>query len=305
MVAEVRHGLSQPQKELPPKYFYDHLGSELFERITQLPEYYLTRTERRLLQDWMPELISAFQPETLVELGAGSAEKTRIILDVMRSVRPSPVYVPLDVSDTFLKQTSARLRVEYPGLRVVPAVADMTTNFELPRQLPRPILLAFLGSTIGNFDSAAAIELLTRVRAVLAPADRFLMGADLRKDRETVEAAYNDSAGVTAEFNRNMLRVLNRELSADFDPSLFAHHAFYNQTEHRIEMHLVALRGHAVVIPEIGVIPIASGESIRTEISCKYDRESIEQLFDAAGLEVETWRTDRLRRFALVLGRRA
>jgi L-histidine N-alpha-methyltransferase len=302
MLAEVAEGLAAPQKELPPKYFYDHRGSELFEEITRLPEYYPTRTERGILEAWMPRLVAGLGTRTLVELGAGSAEKSRVILDAMRAAGTADLYVPIDVSATFLSRTAARLRREYPGLTVEPAVADISEELNLPRRMRRPALFAFLGSTIGNFYPAAATRLLRRVRAAMEPGDRFLMGADLRKDVARIEAAYNDSEGVTAEFNRNMLRVLNHELGADFDPQAFAHRAFYEPLAHRIEMHLVSLRPQQVRIPGIGPVSFAQGETLRTEISCKHDRASVAALFQPAGLRVESWRTDPDGLFALVVG---
>ncbi len=303
MLAEVAAGLSAPQKELPPKYFYDHRGSELFEQITRLPEYYLTRAERVLLERWMPQLIPALGARTLVELGAGSAEKSRIILNAMRSAGTAELYVPLDVSAAFLRETGDQLRAEYPGLAVTPAVADISEELNVPRGLAAPVLFAFLGSTIGNFHPQAATRLLARVRAIMWAGDRFLMGADLRKDIRFIEAAYNDSRGVTAEFNRNMLRVLNHELGADFDLSSFTHCAFYDRDAHRIEMHLISNRRQTVDIPGIGEVRFARGESIRTEISCKYDIPSLAALFSAAGLQLESWKTDPDHRFALVVGK--
>jgi L-histidine N-alpha-methyltransferase len=302
MLAEVAAGLAAPQKELPPKYFYDHRGSELFEEITQLPEYYPTRTERSLLEAWMPTLIPNLGSRTLVELGAGSAEKSRIILRAMEASGTAELYVPIDVSASFLDQTANRLRREYPGLRVEPTTADISEDFALPQGLPHPTLYAFLGGTIGNFYPPAAIRLLRHVRSVMGPTDRFLMGVDLRKDTRLIEAAYNDSRGVTAEFNLNMLLVLNHELGADFDPDLFEHRAFYEPSTHRIEMHLVARVAHEVRVPGIGLVAFAQGESIRTEISCKHDRRSVGELFYAAGLRVESWRPDPNALFALVVG---
>jgi L-histidine Nalpha-methyltransferase len=302
MLAEVADGLAAPQKELSPKYFYDHRGSELFEEITRLPEYYPTRTERGILESWMPRLIPELGTRTLVELGAGSAEKTRVILDAMRQAGTGELYVPIDVSATFLSRTAGRLRREYPGLLVEPAVADISEELNLPRRMPRPALFAFLGGTIGNFYPTAATRLLRRVRAAMEPGDRFLMGADLRKDPARIEAAYNDSQGVTAEFNRNMLRVLNHELGADFDPDAFAHRAFYEPVAHRIEMHLVSSRPQQVRIPGIGPVAFAEGETLRTEISCKHDRASVAALFQPAGLRIESWRTDPDGLFALVVG---
>jgi L-histidine N-alpha-methyltransferase len=294
--------LAAPQKELSPKFFYDHRGSELFEEITRLPEYYPTRAERAILDAWMPTLIARLGSRTLIELGAGNAEKSRVILDAMRTADTAECYVPIDVSATFLSLTAARLRREYPGLVVEPAVADIAEELNLPRRFPRPALFAFLGSTIGNFYPPAAIRLLRRVRAAMEPGDRFLMGADLRKDVARLEAAYNDSRGITAEFNRNMLLVLNHELGADFDPDAFEHRAFYDTDAHRIEMHLASVGPQTVRIPGIGEVTFDDGETLRTEISCKYDRESVASLFAAAGLEIEAWRTDPEDLFALVVG---
>jgi len=304
MLAEVAAGLSAPQKELPPKYFYDHRGSELFEQITRLDEYYPTRTERALLQEWMPELIPELGIRALVELGAGSAEKSRIILSAMRATGWVGEYVPIDVSASFLEQTATRLRRDYPGLAVSPVVADISEDWSSPPTISHPALFAFLGGTIGNFYPPAAIRLLSRVRLAMAPEDRFLMGVDLRKEICRIEAAYNDSRGVTAAFNRNMLLVLNHELGANFDPESFEHVAFYEPVTHRIEMHLVSRSEQDVRIPGIGMIHFAAGESIRTEISCKHDRGSVTELFSAAGLRVESWRTDEHGLFALVVGAR-
>jgi L-histidine N-alpha-methyltransferase len=225
-----------------------------------------------------------------------------VILDAMRAAGTAELYVPIDVSATFLSQTAARLRLEYPRLAVEPAIADISEEFNPPRRPPRPVLYAFLGGTIGNFYPPAAIRLLGRIRAAMEPGDRFLMGVDLRKDVRRIETAYNDAQGVTAEFNRNMLLVLNNELGADFDPTAFDHLAFYEPVAHRIEMHLVSRRPQWVAVPGIGAIHFAEGESLRTEISCKYDRGSVAQLFEAAGLEIEAWRSDPESLFALVVG---
>jgi L-histidine N-alpha-methyltransferase len=304
MLAEVAGGLSAPQKELPPKYFYDHRGSELFEEITRLPEYYPTRTERALLEAWMPGLIRQLGSRSLVELGAGSAEKSRIILSAMRANRTAGVYIPIDVSASFLNQTATRLRREYPGLTVEPLVADIAEDFTPPSGVPHPALYAFLGGTIGNFYPPAAIRLLSRIGGAMRQDDRFLMGVDLRKDVSRIEAAYNDSQGVTAAFNRNMLLVLNHELGSDFEPERFEHRAFYEPVTHRIEMHLVSTVEQEVRVPGMGLVHFAEGESIRTEISCKHDRASVAELFGAAGLKIESWRTDPGALFALVIGAR-
>lgn len=299
--ADVAAGLSKPQKEVPSKYFYDARGSHLFEAITALPEYYLTRTERALLERVAPELIGGLRPRSLAELGAGSAQKTRLLLDAMRSVGCAEVYQPIDVSAAFLARTAARLRREYPGLRVEPVVADFSSYLPGQETLPEPRLHAFLGSTIGNLEPAEAIRLLAGIRSALTPGDRLLVGVDLKKNVTRLEAAYNDSDGVTAEFNRNLLRVLNRELGADFDLAAFEHRAHYLPEHGRIEMHLVSTRRQRVMIPMVGNFDFLPGETIRTEISCKYDRPQIDRLCNAAGLQVERWWTDAEDLFALFL----
>jgi L-histidine N-alpha-methyltransferase len=298
ILAQIRAGMDRPQKELPPKFFYDERGSELFEAITGLPEYYLTRAEAALLARWMPAWMAELRPASLVELGAGSAVKTHVILDAMRN--SARVYVPVDVSADFLDSTALRIGGAYPELEVRAVAADFTAAFPLPA-LPGPVLHAFLGSTIGNFPPDEAVALLRAIRARMAAGDRFLMGVDLRKDPARIEAAYNDAAGVTAEFNRNMLRVVNALTGADFDPDAFEHRAFYNGAEHRIEMHLVPPHAQTVAVPGAGAWTVAAGESIRTEISCKHDRASVDTMFAAAGLSVERWE-DEDGLFAILLG---
>jgi L-histidine N-alpha-methyltransferase len=300
MLEDVREGLARPQKELSPKYFYDARGSELFERITELPEYYPSRTERALLEEWMPVWIPGRGIRTLVELGAGSAAKTRVILDAM-ATDDGALFVPIDVSAEFLRETAAAVRTEYPSIRVVPLVADISNGFDLPESLPRPVLHAFLGSTIGNFSPDASIRLLRRVREEMQAGDCFLLGVDLDKDPAVLEAAYNDVEGVTAEFNLNVLRVLNRELGARFDVEAFRHRASYDRDSRCIEMHLVSDDPQRVEIPGIGWIDFRPGETILTEHSCKYDRASVEEMFADAGLVVERWETDAQQLYALVL----
>ncbi len=306
MLRDVLEGLSRAQKELSPKYFYDEHGSELFERITTLDVYYPTRTERRLLEDAATEWVRDLEPRSLVELGAGSADKSRVLLSAMEARGTGNVYVPVDVSGDFLRQTADRIRDEYPGLRVEAAVMDISGPFNLPTGLPSPSWTALLGSTIGNFAPEEALRLLRRVRSQMRPDDRFLLGVDQRpgprKSVEMLEAAYNDEEGVTARFNLNVLSVLNRGLGADFDPDSFEHRAFYSDVDHRIEMHLVARTSHEVDVAGTR-IRFRRGESIRTEISCKHDRASIEQLLKAAGLEITRWREDDDGLFALLLAR--
>ena len=302
MVRDVRDGLTSMPKQLSPKYFYDERGSELFEEITQLPEYYLTRAERSLLERRISEIVEAVRPCSLVELGAGSANKTRLILDQMRSSGCAECYVPIDVSKDFLEATALHLEAEYPDIRITPVVSDITEPFSLP-PLAGPTLLAFLGSTIGNFPREPAVRLLSHVARAMGPSDRFLLGADLRKNPEIINRAYNDSKGVTAAFNLNLLQRLNRELGADFPISDYQHKAFYSSEQHRIEMHLVARKAHKVTIPEIGEVPFREGESIRTELSYKYDRPTLEDILNAAGLVMEKWLPADDGSFALALAR--
>ena len=302
MVRDVRDGLTGTPKQLSPKYFYDERGSELFEEITQLPEYYLTRAERSLLERRISEIIAAVRPCSLVELGAGSATKTRLILDEMRSSGCAECYVPIDVSKDFLEAAALQLRADYPDIQITPVVSDITEPFALP-QLASPTLFVFLGSTIGNFPREPAVRLLSHVARAMSPSDRFLLGADLRKDPEIINRAYNDSKGVTAAFNLNVLQRLNRELGADFPVSSYEHRAFYSSDQHRVEMHLVARNAHQVVIPEIGEIRLQEGESIRTELSYKYDRPTLEDILQAAGLVMEKWIAADDGSFALALAR--
>jgi L-histidine N-alpha-methyltransferase len=302
MLADVREGLARPQKELSPKYFYDQAGSLLFEEITRLPEYYLTSVERGLLLQCTQWFVTSTGCKALIELGAGSASKTQILLDGMLRAGTGCTYVPIDLNAAFLAETTGILRIRYPDLRIMPVHADITRDFRIPKH-DGPSLFALLGSTIGNFDEINATRLLRRVRGQMEPDDCFLLGVDLRKGTRELEAAYNDVQGVTARFNLNILQVLNRELGADFDLTAFTHRAFYDEHLHRIEMHLVSGRVQAVTIPDIGRITLSEGETIRTEISCKYDRAAVEVLFEAAGLEIDEWHTDEHQRFALVLGR--
>ena len=301
LLRDVARGLSRAQKELPPKYFYDRRGSELFDEITRLPEYYLTRTERGLLDCWSGPLMAAIGPAALVELGAGNADKTRLLLDAMVYAERGEVYVPIDVSAEFLDDTATRLRQEYPTLGIEPVVGDIADPLDLAADLPEPAIIAFLGSTIGNFDPVGARALLRNVADAMRPGDRFLLGADLRKNPVVIEAAYNDRQGVTAEFNLNVLRVLNRDLGADFNLSKFEHRAFYDRTLHRIEMHLVSTDDQVVRIPGVGVVRFAGGESIRTEISCKYDRTSLSEMLGAAGMQIDRWISDSAQTYALVV----
>lgn len=302
---EVLEGLSGPHKSIPTKYHYDARGSRLFEEITDLDEYYLTRTERALLESWMPSLVEELGPATLVELGAGSAEKSRIILDAMMESRCARAYVPVDVSADFLAETADTLRTEYPGLDVAPEVADITAPLDLPVDLPHPRWIAFLGSTLGNFEEPEAVALLGRVADRLNDGDRFLLGVDLRpgprKSVERVEAAYNDTRGVTAAFSLNILAVLNDTFGSDFDLDAFEHRSTYNPENGRIETSLVSTKDQTIRFPGGELVTLARGESIRTEISSKYDRPTVDRLFAAAGLSLDRWVEDDEGLYALVL----
>ncbi|HSJ10132.1 MAG TPA: L-histidine N(alpha)-methyltransferase [Longimicrobiales bacterium] len=286
MRVDVARGLGLEQKELSPKYFYDARGSELFDRITELPEYYLTRAERALLAAFVKPWLVQTGARSIVELGAGSGDKTHLLLGALPA---GGVYVPVDISRSYLEQIADELRPAFPALRIVPAHADITSELPLPNDVERPLVVAFIGSTIGNFSDAMAAALLRRVHDVLGPADRLLLGVDLRKDAAKLNAAYNDSAGVTAEFNLNVLHVINRELDADFDTDAFRHRAFYDERLGRVEMHLVSTRAQTVSIPEVGEFTFARDETIRTEISSKFDRPGVEQVLARAGLELGEW----------------
>jgi L-histidine Nalpha-methyltransferase len=300
MLSDIREGLGATPKHISPKYFYDERGSELFEEITQLPEYYLTRAERALLETAIPEIVAQSRPCSLVELGAGSATKTRIILDAMRQRGCSECYVPIDVSGEFLEAVAVQLRSDYSDVRILPVVSDITEEFDLPA-LAEPTLIVFLGSTIGNFSRDQAVRLLSHVAQLMSPADRFLLGADLIKDSNVINSAYNDSRGVTAEFNLNVLHRLNGELGANFPLDNFDHRAFYNEGKRRIEMHLVAREPLIVTIPSVGAIRFEKGETILTELSYKYDRPTLEDILGAAGLSIERWIPSRDGSFVLAL----
>lgn len=300
--ADVRAGLLHAPRVLPPTYFYDERGSALFDEITRLDEYYLTRAEHALLQADAPTIIARTAPCTLVELGAGSASKTELLLDALVTRGTGTTYLPVDVSAAHLERAAARLRARYPTLHVRPVAADYLVPFQLPPH-PAPTLHAFLGSTIGNFAPAEATRFLTEIRSRMEPRDHFLLGADLRKDPATIERAYNDARGVTAEFNRNALRVLNATIGSDFDADAFEHRAVYNTNAHRIEMYLVPRTTQHVHVPDVGDIGIPGGEAILTEVSYKYDRETVNALLTDSGMTLDEWITDSGERFALALAR--
>jgi L-histidine N-alpha-methyltransferase len=302
LAEDVRQGLTARPKSLPPKYFYDAVGSELFDRITRLPEYYLTRVEESLLVAHGPTLMRGLAPADIVELGSGSAAKTRVLFDAHTGAGGIVRYVPIDVDPEGLEDTAARLVKDYPFLSVHAVVGDFERHLAaVPAPAGRRLVL-FLGSTIGNLDPEARHALLAEVRGLLAPGDHFLLGVDLVKDVAILEAAYDDAAGVTAEFNRNILRVVNRGAGGDFDPEAFRHIARYDAAAARIEMHLSPATAQTVHLRRLGLtVEIAPDERIWTESSYKFTRASAAAELAAAGLTVERWLTDADERFALVL----
>jgi L-histidine Nalpha-methyltransferase len=299
---DVRTGLSATQKALPPKYFYDSRGSELFERITELPEYYPTRAEQSILDEVGAPIVDLVQPAELVELGPGSARKTHALLDPIYESGRARRYVPVDVSESAVEETVARLAGEYEGLAIHGIVGDFEHDLaRIPHDGDRR-LIAFLGGTIGNLNALERRTMLGRMRDQLGPDDRLLIGTDLVKDRERLEAAYNDSEGVTAEFNRNVLNVINANLDADLDPERFEHRAVYDEARQWIEMRLYARDTHDARIEAIDLeVPFDEGEHIQTEISCKFTEERLEHEYARAGLDLLDVYTDSERLFALSL----
>jgi L-histidine Nalpha-methyltransferase len=303
---DVLDGLTRPFKELPPKHFYDARGAELFDRICELPEYYPTRCERSILEERAAEIVRDTGATELVELGSGTAAKSRILLHAMEDAGTLDRYVPVDVTETMVRDCAQRLVAEFPALRVHGIVGDFERHLE---HVPEPEgrrVVAFLGGTIGNFTPGSRRRFLRSLGALLGDDGRLLLGTDLVKDVATLEAAYDDSAGVTAEFNRNVLQVLNRELDADFALDAFDHVAFFDREREWIEMRLRAVRPQRVTIGALGmVVSFAAGEELRTEISAKFTRERLDRDLAAAGLEIERQFVDADRLFALTLARPA
>ncbi|NUV62889.1 L-histidine N(alpha)-methyltransferase [Streptomyces sp. CAI-85] len=296
--ADVRHGLTTTPKTLPPKWFYDAHGSELFEQITELPEYYPTRAEREILTTRAPDIATATAARTLIELGSGSSEKTRLVIDALTQLH---TYVPVDVSETALTQAGQALIAERPGLHVHALIADFTARLELP-DTPGPRLVAFLGGTIGNLLPTERAEFLTSVRTLLSPGDALLLGTDLVKDEEILVRAYDDAAGVTAAFNKNVLSVVNRELGADFDPTAFDHVALWDTQNEWIEMRLRSRTAQTVKIPALDLaVDFTTDEELHTEISAKFRESGVRNELAAAELHLTHWWTDEAGRFALSL----
>ena len=302
---DVRQGLQQPQKSIPSKYFYDERGSQLFDAICDLPEYYPTRAEQALLDEVAVGVMRQASPTDLIELGSGAARKTRALLDAACQIGlTSLCYHPVDVCEPMLETSGQDLVGDYPWLEVRALVADYERHLDsLPGGERR--LVAFLGSTIGNFPPAAARSFLEGIARQLRPGEGFLLGVDLVKPVERLEAAYNDSDGITADFNLNMLRVINRELDADFTMEEFEHVAFFNRERSQIEMHLRSLAAQKVTIRALGLeVSFRKGETIRTEISRKFSEPELRAVFEGLGFVVTGWHTPPDGTFGLLLAAR-
>ena len=298
--SDVIEGLRSTPKQLPAKYFYDASGSQLFERITELPEYYPTRCEMKLLRDYAADLAKLI-PEgaALVEFGSGSSKKARILL---RAAPKLAAYVPVDICREMIEQEAAELRADFPQLKVLPVTADICKPFELPQEArAAPARLGFFpGSTIGNFEPHEASAFLRNAAGILGPRCTLIIGVDLIKPAEVLDAAYNDKAGVTAKFNLNLLTRINRELGGTFRLSTFEHHAFYNRERHRIEMHLASLKRQKVRVAG-ETIEFRAGETIHTEISRKFTRTEVESTLQAAGFVLRRWYSAANNYFGLAL----
>ncbi len=305
MARDVREGLLSEPKELAPKYFYDERGSQLFERITELDEYYPTRAERSILAARSAEIVAAAgAPRSLVELGSGSAAKTRHLLDAMREAGCLHTYVPVDISEEITHETAAMLVDEYPGLLVRGLVCDFEHHLERIPAGADGRLIAFLGGTIGNLYPAPRRDFLVRLAGLMGPGDHLLLGTDLVKDSGRLEAAYDDAEGVTAEFNKNVLAVLNRELGADFDLDAFEHVARYDEVETRMDIRLRSLADQTVRLDGLDLaVDFAAGEEMRTEISTKFSDERLASVYRDAGLELVGWFADPAGDYALSLAR--
>jgi L-histidine N-alpha-methyltransferase len=304
---DVRRGLTASPKWLLPKYLYDDRGCELFEAITELPEYYQTRTELEILRAEGAGVVARAGAEELVELGSGSSRKTEALLDAMEAAGTLRRYLPFDISPGALLDAAGRLAERYPGLRVHGVAGDFERHLD---QVPDPVpgerrLVAFLGGTIGNLPPEAREPFLRAVARLLRPGDRLLVGTDLAGDPRRIRPAYDDAAGVTAAFNRNLLAVLNRELDADFAPERFAHVAVYSEADAWIEMRLRARSAHRVQVGALDLeVRFAEGEEVVTELSCKFTRASVAAMYADAGLRLLEWHVDRRERFALSVAAR-
>lgn len=290
--SEIRTGLLSSPRALPSKYFYDDHGSELFERICELPEYYQTRTEHQLLSTFADQIVALTGADELVELGSGAATKTRVLLDAMARAQQLRFYVPFDVSEGIVRRVADELVTEYPGLYIHAVVGDFLAHLEhIPEGGRR--LVVILGGTIGNLEPQAASDFLSAIHTEMASGDYFLLGIQLVTDIERLEAAYNDSAGTTAAFNKNILQVMRTLVEADFNPDAFEHVAIYNSPLHRIELRLRSTRPQTVNIPALDLsLNLEKDEEILTEISTKYDRQRTEALLAKSGFDMQEWFTD-------------
>jgi L-histidine N-alpha-methyltransferase len=287
LARDVREGLSQPQKILPPKYFYDEHGSRLYDRICQVPEYYPARTETALLQETAGAIIEQVRPDTILELGSGTSHKTTHLLNACEATSCHASYLPLDVCEEMLIDAGNRLLDQYDWLKIKALVGDYSTGFEHLPDGDGARLYVFLGGTLGNLTEAEALEFLGRLRVMMGREDYLLLGVDRVKDRDVLHAAYNDTQGLTAAFNRNVLNVINRELGGHFDLDRFEHRAFFNEQKSQIEMHLHSMISHSVRIDALDMeVQFDRGESIHTEISRKFTPEALSNLTAAAGLAV-------------------
>jgi L-histidine Nalpha-methyltransferase len=302
---DVRAGLTATPKSLPPKYFYDERGSELFDQITRLPEYYPTRAESAILHERAAEIAAVSRCESLVELGSGTSAKTGMLLRALLDGGTLREFMPLDVDPAVLADATLMLEAQYDGLRIKPFVGDFERDLGAIPPAEGRRMIVFLGSTIGNLDPAARAKLLAQVASVLQPGDTFLLGTDLVKDADRLRRAYNDSAGVTAEFNKNMLLVINHELNADFDVSQFEHVAIWDAANRWIEMRLRSAREQTVTVADLPLtVSFAAGEEMRTEISAKFTADQVRDELAAAGLERVRYWTDPDGDFGLTLAQR-
>lgn len=301
---DVLDGLTRPFKELPPKHFYDAVGAELFDRICEQPEYYPTRTERAILVARAAEIVALTGASELVELGSGTAAKTRILLSAMADAGTLERYVPIDVTEAMVRDVAEQLVEEHAGLAVHGIVGDFERHLEHVPAADGPRIVAFLGGTLGNFTPGSRRRFLRQLAGLLRPQDFLLLGTDLVKDPAIIEAAYDDAAGVTAAFNRNVLSVVNAELDANFDPEAFEHVAFYDHEREWLEMRLRASRKMSVHVGALGLdIDFAPREELRTEISAKFTPERLRGELAASGLELAELLTDPDAMFALSLSR--
>lgn len=305
LLQDVRHGLTAHHKYLPSKYFYDAVGSKLFEQITELPEYYLTRAEAEIIGEHADELMAQLQPDEMLELGSGSSTKTQMLIEAMYRSGPGRRYVPIDISEDALREAAVDLCELYTWLEIEGLVGDYVADLAKIRRRGRRLII-FLGSTVGNYEPTMRYSLLRSVAAALGPGDSFLLGVDLVKDERTMVAAYDDSAGVSAAFNLNILRVVNRELDGDIPLDAFEH---VTRFDTELSCMAQSLRATRPVVANLKALDLAvtfnEGEEIHTEVSCKFTKEQVERDFDAVGMRVDRWLTDSKTRFALVLGSHA